>query len=422
MAITKTARKTKPMKGKGAPIYMASVKTDALPPNDWWLGYEGGNGKAGLAYIDGESKIHTTILPNARVRVSGGKLEGYGGQVVKVPYATFGGIHWGYSDAIWNLTDRQIDAFQGAEERYGSPEHVFPLLVMMALNNLPDGAYKLVVTVPPGYYNGVKDAVVDGFQRGNVAVRGKPSGVWEIALDSDKTPRRYSFSAVFPVMEAADAAATAAQMGFNGQPILTKGRDGQNLMSGRVTMIDLGFVTADTPVLVNGALLEDSIATSSDSRGGILSNIAEPIIDAVIATIPGAAKWITPAHADYWLRQWATGSGAGAKAWSEEAGQVSIMGKVLHLSSEFERYSEAYSRYALRKVIAAMNESSDTAFAVGGGWLYTLQYVERWYKETKPAMQFVSHLDFPHLKPFSFIDINLVGLMTIAGLLAEQGY
>ena len=46
---------------------------------------------------------------------------------------------------------------------------------------------------------------------------------------------------------------------------------------------------------------------------------------------------------DYWLRQWATGSGAGAKAWSEEAGQVSIMGKVLHLSSEFERYSEALS-------------------------------------------------------------------------------
>ena len=141
--------------------------------------------------------------------------------------------------------------------------------------------------------------------------------------------------------------------------------------------------------------------------------MAQPIMDAVIESVPETGKWITPAHVDYWLRRWAMGAG-NTTPWSEEAGQVVVMGKLLHLAPVFERYAETYSRYVLRLVIEAINANSDAIFAVGGGWLYVLQHIKRWYKEAKPAAALMTHEDFPHLKSLSFIDVNLVGLINVA--------
>lgn len=413
------------------PIYSAATKVavsdEAKEHLVGLVGYEGGNGKSGLVFLDKRGMLRRMVLPNARIRVTGDRVERSADQVTRIPYAQIGMEKWGYSDAIWHVPGR-IDTFQGMQERYGSPEHVFPLLVMMAENGLPDGAYRLVVTVPPGYYNNVSERVAEGFQQGEVlTTNGKKeyTGRWTITLSKDDVKRSYSFPQVYVIMEAADAGFTAFRYDLEGNIVRKRGSDGFDYIGGRVRLIDMGFGTCDTPTIIKGTLLEDSLNRSSDGQGGILANIAQPVMNQVIDQIPETRDWITPSHVDYWLRRYVSGftdaDGNTVRGWTPEAGQVPVLGKILHLAPTFDNYSESYARYAWRKVIEASQEQSDVVLAIGGGWLYSINHVRRWYKDNTMAMQFFTHEDLPHLKNFSFVDINLVGIMIGTLVMVREG-
>jgi len=51
------------------------------------------------------------------------------------------------------------------------------------------------------------------------------------------------------------------------------------------------------------------------------------------------------------------------------------------------------------------------------GWLYTHTTVQQWHREYHVPTRFISYLDFPHLKKFSWVDLNLVGIMQVAPLI-----
>lgn len=422
--------KAKKEKKVDIPIYTAASRVNVSDDDRERLkgvvGYEGGNGKGGIIFLNKKGLLQRTILPNARIRVTGDRLAG--DRVgVRVPYAQVGMDKWGYSDALWHISGR-VDTFQSSPERYGSPEHVFPLLVMMAENDLADGAYALLVTVPPGYYNSVMNQVEEGFSRGEVMdINGRKeyTGQWTITLSKDEKRRTYAFPRVFVTMEAADAGYAAFRYDLQGNVVKKRGADGFDFLGGRVRVVDLGFGTCDTPTLIDSKLLEDGLSRASDAQGGILVNIAEPIMGQVVEQIPETRDWLTTAHVDYWLRRYATGftdaEGKTVRPWTSEAAQVSISGKILHLHSAFEHYAEQYARYAYRQILAASTEQSDVALAIGGGWLYAINHVQRWYKESGLVMQFFTHQDVPHLKDFSFVDINLAGLMALAIVLIREG-
>lgn len=425
---TKTPKARK-VKAKDIPIYWAASKIKLEPERlerlGKVLGFEGGNGKCALVYLNEDSEIVRSIMPNARMMISGQQTERAAGAVMRVPFAEFQGTRWAYSDAIFNIPGGRVDAFQGSEERYGSAEHIFSLLVMMAENDLPDGAYRLLVTVPPGFYSQVESRVIQRFMAGDplkVNKRDEPSGVWQITLSKDNIRRTYSFSNVKVIMEAADAGYAAFCYDLNGNIVRVNGPDGQDLLSGMVRLLDAGFGTFDSPTLFDGQLIEDRLQSASDSRGGIMHNLARPLIDKIIETQPQVGSWLTPAHVDYWLRRYATGytdaNGNAVTGWTEASGTVSIGGKAIGLKAMIDHLSQEYARtYIWPKIVGTPGDAVDALIAIGGGWLYTHSTIQQWHREYHVPTRFISYLDFPHLKKFSWVDINLVGIMQVAALI-----
>jgi hypothetical protein len=418
------ARKIKPSE---LSIYYSEKKVKIDPEWIRRMGpvicYEGGNGKAGLAYYNDQNKLVTCIMPNARMMTSGQSVNRNAGSVMNLPFAEFQGTKWAYSDAIFNVPDARIDAFQGSAERYGSAEHIFSLLVMMAENDLPDGAYKLLVTVPPGFHEEVEQRVIARFQAGDpllVNKRQESSGVWQIALSKDGIKRMYSFPVVKVIMEAADGGYAAFRYDLDGNVTNLTGADGQDMLGGTLRLFDLGFVTNDMPTLIDGLLITDRIKSTSDSNGGIMSNLAIPLINGVVDQLPYAGTWLTPAHADYWLRRYVSGyisvDGTEIPRCTEASGTIFLSGKAIKMKRFIDDLSRKYAETYLWPKIANAG-AVDAFLLIGGGWLYTIDYILRWHQESNISTRLVTLKDAPHLKGFSLVDLNLIGMISVARLI-----
>lgn len=388
-----------------------------------YLIYEGGNGKTSVAFVDADGMLHKVILPHARMRVSGHRVEKkFGSGAVNVRYADFLGDRWGYGDQIWELaTDTPVDVFVNSPERYGTDEHVFYALLLAAEAGLPSGsALELVVTVPPGLHDTVSERVAEKFKTGMVKTdgRGRPitDGWWEITLTGDKTPRQYRFTECHVLMEGV-VAYSAYRFDLGGQVVEIPGKDGQDALGGRCRIVDLGFGTADTPTLIDGNVVSDSIGRTTDAQGGILVQMAEPIMHKVLEIVPNAA--LTPQHIDRWLRDWAMGkttpTGANAPAWSREAADVLLGGQVLHLYDLFEHYAKAYANYIYqRHVVEALRQNIDVLLCVGGGWLYIYAKIKSALEKTaRGSLVMLSPESVDHLRKDSigYIDLNTVGAL-----------
>ncbi len=384
--------------------------------------YEGGNGKTSVAFVDGSGVLHKVMLPHARMRVSGHRVDRkFGSGAVNVRYADFLGDRWGYGDQIWDLaTDTPVDVFVNSPERYGTNEHVFYALLLAAEAGLPSGStIELVVTVPPGLHDTVSERVAETFKQGMVKSDGRKQfvdGWWEITLTGDKEPRQYRFAEVHVLMEGV-VAYSAYRFSLGGQVVEIPGKDGQDALGGRCRIIDLGFGTADTPTLIDGNVVADSIGRTTDAQGGILVQMAEPIMNAVLDIVPNAA--LTPQHVDRWLREWAMGkttpTGTQAPAWSCEAADVLLGGQVLHLYDTFEHYAKAYANYVYqRHVVEALRQNIDVLLCVGGGWLYIYAKIKSALEKTaRGSLVMLSPETVDHLRKenVGYIDLNTVGAL-----------
>jgi hypothetical protein len=390
------------------------------------VAFDGGNGKASLHRLDEKGRLHRRVIPHAKTRVTGHQVSLTWGKTVDVHYADYLGDRIGYGETIWDLAgDYQIDTFQNTPERYGSPDHIFYALTLMAEMGLPDGEWDVMVSVPPGLYDRVKQQVEVGFQNGQprkqwVKVKRNRKeeeveeitydGWWEICLSKDRQKlRKYKFNRVIVVMEGWVGWA-AYRFDLDGNVIEILDENGQDRLAGICEIGDAGFGTFDSPILRDGALVADSLRGASDGNGGIGARLCKPVLDKILERVPNAN--LTIAHVDKMLRDYATGRDGKVTIWSAEAATVEVSGYRLELKRTFDYYIEQYATWMWQsKVVPAMRRNTDVYLADGGGWLYSVESIRQW---SKGKISVVTPTDVEHMKQYNYFELNGVGMLAFA--------
>jgi hypothetical protein len=368
-----------------------------------FISTDAGNGWAACyRLVNGKLKSHG--IPHARARVTGAKLNtDLGGQNV-AEYADFVGQRYGYGDEIWNLTDAPIDLHQNTARRYGGNMHIFLILVNLAEMNIRSGSeLTLIVPVPPGLLNEVGPSLKKAILAGE---SGQGDGAWSIQLRLDKKPRVYKIVRVITLPEGAGAFA-AYRFNLQGDAVELPDKRGDDMLAGRVVVLDLGAGTGDTYNIVDGNLAPDAIVHATDDRAGVIHNVLKPVLGDILHAVPQATH-ITTAHVDSYLRQFLTGRTDEER---EQLATIRVAGKKISIAQSIYFNSERYAEWvAANKLDPLWAAGVDSVVQAGGGWLYIREWIKNFYKDRlilSPEM-------FKHTRNIPLYDLNGVGGLAFA--------
>ncbi|MCA9909023.1 MAG: hypothetical protein KC519_10285, partial [Anaerolineae bacterium] len=252
---------------------MVAQKQNTPIIDENFISTDAGNGWAACyRLVNGRLKQHG--IPHARARVTGARMSTDIGAQNIVEYADFMGQRYGYGDGIWNLTNAPIDTHQNTARRYGGNMHIFLMLVNIASMGIKSGSeLTAIVPAPPGMLNQVAPQIKQSILAGE---SGEGDGVWTIQLRKDKRPRTYKFIRVIVIPEGAGAYA-AYRFDLNGEVVELPDRSGEDMLAGRVVVLDLGAGTGDSYTLYDGNLNPDAIDHATDDRAGVIHNLLQPI-------------------------------------------------------------------------------------------------------------------------------------------------
>lgn len=385
---------------------MGSAMMTASAINEHFISTDAGNGWAACyRLVNGRVKQHG--IPHARARVTGIKLATDVGSQNIADYADFLGQRYGYGDGIWNLTDAPIDLHQNTERRYGGNMHLFLMLVNIAEMGVKSGSeLTVIVPAPPGLLNkvapNIKQSILAGEEGG--------AGVWTIQLRRDKKPRTYRFVRVIVMPEGAGAFA-AYRLNLQGDTVELPDENGDDVLSGRVAVLDLGAGTGDTYVIHDGNLNPETILHATDDRAGVIHNLLKPILSDVVAAVPGTTH-LTTAHIDGVLRRYSAEP-------SPENASMRVSGRTINLERSILNNIERYAEWvAANKIDPLWASGTDAIVMAGGGWLYVGSFIQQWY----PDRLILSPDMFRHTRNTALWDLNGVGQLAFAAavLKAQQ--
>lgn len=386
---------------------MGSAAMTAPAINENFISTDAGNGWAACyRLVNGRVKQHG--IPHARARVTGIKLATDVGSQNIADYADFMEQRYGYGDGIWNLTDAPVDLHQNTERRYGGNMHLFLMLVNIAEMGVKSGSeLTVIVPAPPGLLNKVAPTIKQSILAGE---NGSGDGVWTIQLRKDKKPRTYRFARVIVMPEGAGAFA-AYRLNLQGDTVELLDSNGDDVLGGRVAVLDLGAGTGDTYVIHDGNLNPETILHATDDRAGVIHNLLKPILSDVVAAAPGTTH-LTTAHIDGILRRYTA-------APSSENATMRVSGRTINLERSILNNIERYAEWvAANKIDPLWASGTDAVVMAGGGWIYVGSFIQQWY----PDRLILSPDRFRHTRSTSLWDLNGVGQLAFAAavLKAQQ--
>jgi hypothetical protein len=374
-----------------------------------FISTDAGNGWAACyRLVNGKLKSHG--IPHARARVTGAKLNTDLGSQNVAEYADFMGQRYGYGDGIWELTDAPVDLHQNTARRYGSNMHLFLIFVNLAEMGVKSGSeLTLIVPVPPGLLNDVGPSLKKSILAGE---DGSGNGVWSIQLRLDKKPRTYKIVRVITLPEGAGAFA-AFRFNLQGDAVELPDKRGDDMLAGRVVVLDLGAGTGDTYNIVDGNLAPDAIVHATDDRAGVIHNVLRPVLGDILKAVPQATH-LTTAHVDSYLRKFLTGKNDEER---EELATIRVAGKKISIAQSIyfncERYAEWIAANKLDPLWAA---GVDSVVEAGGGWLYIREWIRTFYKDR----MILSPEMFRHTKSIPLYDLNGVGGLAFAAAVIKS--
>lgn len=379
---------------------MVAQKQNTPIIDENFISTDAGNGWAACyRLVNGRLKQHG--IPHARARVTGARMSTDIGVQNVAEYADFMGQRYGYGDGIWNLTNAPIDTHQNTARRYGGNMHIFLMLINIAEMGVKSGSeLTAIVPAPPGMLNQVAPQIKQSILAGE---SGAGDGVWTIQLRKDNRPRTYKFIRVIVMPEGAGAYA-AYRFDLNGEVVELPDRNGEDMLAGRLVVLDLGAGTGDAYTLYDGNLNPDAIDHATDDKAGVIHNLLQPILGDIKHAVPDATH-LTAAHVDSFLRKFIVEQ-------TEESAQLRVSGKTINLKAlmlgNIERYAEWIAANKIDPIFAS---GADTIVTAGGGWLYILKYILDWY----PDRLILHPYQFAHMRKYELFDLNGVGQLAFAG-------
>lgn len=368
-----------------------------------FISSDAGNGWA-ACYRVVAGKIKQHGIPHARARVTGAKLNTDMGNQNIAEYADFMGQRYGYGDGIWHLTDAPIDTHQNTARRYGGNMHIFLMLINIAeMGVKPGSELTIIVPAPPGILNQVAPQMKQTLLAGE---DGSGNGVWSIQLRQDKKPRVYKFVRVITVPEGAGAFA-AYRFNLNGDVVDLPDKNGDDMLAGRVAVLDLGAGTGDTYTIFDGNLNPDSLDHATDDRAGIILNVLQPILQDILKFVPEATH-LTTSHIDSYLRRYLS---ATSDAEREKAAIIRVSGKNVNIEKSILMNCERYAEWVgANKIDPLWAVGTDALVAAGGGWLLIESFIKSWY----PNRLILTPDQFRHTKTIPLYDLNGYGQLALA--------
>ncbi len=386
------------------PAVVSPRASDSQPLIDEnFISADAGNGWAACYRLVG-GKIKQHGIPHARARVTGARLNTDIGAQNVAEYADFLGQRYGYGDGIWNLTDAPIDLHQNTARRYGSNMHLFLMLTNIAEMGVKSGSdLTLIVPAPPGLLNQVGPQIKQALLAGETNAG---DGIWSIQLRKDKKPRVYRFARVITLPEGAGAFA-AYRFNVDGEVVELADARGDDMLAGRVTVLDLGAGTGDAYTIFDGNLNPDAITHATDDKAGVIKNVLQPILDDIHQAVPDATH-LSTAHVDSYLRRYL---GAVNDAARTEAATIRVSGKNVNIERSILTNCERYAEWVgANKIDPLWSAGTDAIVEAGGGWLYIESWIRSWY----PGRLFLSPDQFKHTKAIPLYDLNGVGQLNFA--------
>jgi hypothetical protein len=383
----------------------STVETPAAQPliDENFISSDAGNGWAACYRVVG-GKIKQHGIPHARARVTGEKLNTDLGNQNIAEYADFMGQRYGYGDGIWHLTEAPIDTHQNTARRYGGNMQLFMMLVNIAEMGVKSGSeLTVVVPAPPGLLNQVGPQIKQSILAGE---DGSENGLWSIQLRMDKKPRVYRFVRVITVPEGAGAFA-AYRFNLSGDIVPLPDKHGDDMLAGRVAVLDLGAGTGDTYTIFDGNLNPDAIQHATDDRAGIILNVLQPILYDIKRFVPEATH-LTTAHIDSYLRRYLTAPNDEER---EKASTIRVSGKNVNIERSILMNTERYAEWVgANKIDPLWSMGTDAVVAAGGGWMLIESFIKNWYSNRlilTPDM-------FRHTKTVPYYDLNGYGQLALA--------
>lgn len=395
------------------PIADLGIKNTAVVKSlEGVIAYDGGNGTFQLAWVS-KKKLHIITIPHGRTRIDGRKHDSEMA-VYEVQYADFMGNRWGFGDEIFEINGI-LDTHQNTELRYGEEPHVFYCLLMMAMMGIKTRSeMKLIMNVPPQHLDRVGAFVKETFKAGDPEYKNtKEEGWWRISLGKTTTktdrPFFYKFSSV-GVMHEGTGAWNLFRFNLDGKPHPLEAKWGDAL-SGTTIVGDSGMGTFDQFAIQNGKIVADSLDQATDSGGGIMAHVIEPLHRELLEMT--GASWIKPAHIDYWIRGYMNGKHNEAGQWcaprTPEAGTVIIGGLRAELANAFETRFAEYGNWVINnKVDPARRGIHNAYLPVGGGW----NLMGDWVKNARgDYIHMLFPQDYEHTRLIPSHAMNVVGLL-----------
>lgn len=354
---------------------------------------DSGNGHTNAAILDERDRRLTHQMATVRSSITSGNLS-WG---KAADYTVFS---WRGQDYVagWDITqlppERIRQERQIGPSRYGNESQLFFLAATLSELGMttPKGQVmpvNLVTLTPPGYFEEAKTRILEAY--GN-------REVYEItASRPDKNGQLRTSTTRFQIAELSVqpeglAAVSSILLDEKGVPVET------SLLNGRVLILDVGYFTADAPVLNSGRLDRASLGNVTFPDFGIRSGVVTPLLSQLRTYNPDFSV-LTENHIDQAIRLGLNGRGF----------NIASGGQAFDFESLFNHIRDEYANRIMSTVIDSEFSGLrgyEYIIPIGGGAYFLMDHLKARY-----GSKVVDVTTLPHTKKVGLENLNAEGPM-----------
>ena len=367
---------------------------------DYTVAVDGGNGMVNAYALWPNGKIKSTRLSAISARVTGDTL-GLGGQEFKFDYYEFPNGKFVFGDAVALVGDR-VNSHQSLY-RYGDQAHRDLTAVALAKMGIKSGEIDLTVFCPPGIFKEERKRITNAFANSSVRLRKNNERKW----------RQWEYKSVIVLPEGITALGCFA-LDAQGYPVKNV-----EALSGTTLVLDLGMLTADSFLCIDGRFSAENIHSATSTDGGIKRHVLEPILHDLRADSKEFrhSNW---ADVDIVLRRWLKRRSTCFRTEREPdpcsacTTNCVISGprNNIQLGRGFERYIDQYAYWVESAIIDSKYEAADkcsSIILIGGGGALIKRHLKGTYGDLILDTGKIASVKGVHP-----IDMNAVGGLRMA--------
>lgn len=334
---------------------------------------EVGNGMAYVVAKRGKT-FKSFNVPSFRAKTSGATMgKGMEHAESKIETAKWNGILWAVGDDTIKHRLKGVERHMGDARYGGDLEQFFTAYGLVKSEAVKNGdVVDLVVFVPPGLYRNLSAHMVKAYK-----------GERTIQINRGK-PVTFSYNRVI-VLPEGYASALCYTHKIDGTPA------GNDLLNGDIVFIDAGLKTLDKGHLINGVINPDDLGNATNSEGGALYHVLEPIVNVLKRKFPSCESFMNEFFVDRAIRHGAVTGDYRIKVGVD----ANTSDNHVDFKDLLDSVNRTYADWIADQIDSAYNSFAgyDRAIATGGGMYGAFPFLDKMYTHGNGFHHFYSPKD-----------------------------